>query len=63
MLDEHRQDFKRIRPNDKLVMIRANVLCNSSCVMQLTEVLLVEANGKGLDRRSSLFAHKSDDRA
>ena len=53
MLNQDRQNFERIRTDDELVMVRADVFRDPARVMQFAEVLFFKADRKRLYRRRS----------
>jgi len=63
MLDQRRQHFQRVRPNDKLVVIGADVLGDTPRVMKLAEILFFKSDRKRLDPLTRLLAHQRHDGA
>src|SRR5205085_3045763 len=63
VLDERGQDFQGVGTDDELVMLGPDPFGDAARVMEFGEVLLVEADGEGLDGRRTLLGHERHDRA
>ena len=57
VLDQKGKNFHRVRTDDELVMVCANVLGYSSRVMQFAEILFFKTNRESLDRLLARLAH------
>ena len=60
MLDQRRQNFHRIGPDDELVMIGADVFGDAARVMQLAEILFFKTDRKVLTGSARLLGHQRD---
>ena len=63
MFDQRRQHFERVWPNNKLVMIGADVLGDAPRVMKFAEVLFFKTDRKRFDPLTRLLTHQRHDRA
>ena len=63
MRDEPVEDADRVRLDDELVVIRAEVVRDAPGVFQLVERRLVEPDGKRLHARAGGLRHQADNQA